>query len=465
MVDLPQHAGQIALIQSMMSGDFDFRDLFELQLLTPYWLGYSIILLLSQVTGIPIATKITVAIAVAAFPLSADRFLRSQNGNPYWSWLFIPCSFGFAFEWGFLNFLIAIPLGFLFLSRVSRLTADHTTKDVLALALWCHLLFLAHVLVLILFTLIATLLRHDSNHRVWFKRLLPFFSITPLFSIWFALKILNGEDTQGSGPWGLGYHRVFEFFPNMVALPPSINFVLPSILISTIGLIGYKINLNIPKTGPFLVYLILMLIGPNFLFGTFFVYNRFSHIGLPLLLLAATRNSGGVGNIKFSKIRKYAQLAIIPLSVTLIAYHCTKIISFSNESAGFRSIIEDMSSEQRVLGLVFSRNSPYFTAPVYLHFPVWYQAEKKGVVDFNFAYFFPQVVRYKLEARPPADPNFVWMPHTFSWRDFEHIQYEYFLVKHPDDISAHLFPENKVELLKASDDWRLYKRITNTDVP
>jgi hypothetical protein len=459
MVDLPQHAGQIALIKSLMSNDFAFESFFEFQLLTPYWLGYSIILALSYIVDITLATKLTVALAMMAFPISADRFLRSQHGNPIWSWLFIPTSYGFAFEWGFLNFLIATPIGFFFLSKVSSLKENIDKKDLLQLIAWCHFLFLAHVLVLVVFLLIGTLILHNRNPRTWFKRVGPFFCIAPLFLIWFSLKILNGTDAQGTGPWDLGIHRALELFPNMVALPPALNFVLPSILICAAGLIGGKLTFSIPKFGPFVLYLLLMLIGPNFLFGTYFVYNRFTHIGLPLLLLAATPYTNSHAESNQRPTKKYFQLLIIPLSILLIGYHSAKIISYSKESASFSKIIESIPANQRILGLVFMKNSTYFTAPTYLHYPVWYQSEKGGVADFNFAYFYPQIVRYKIDQRPPSDPNFVWFPHTFDWNTFSPFNYSYFLVKHTENLSAQLFPDRAVKLVIRSGDWWLFENL------
>lgn len=454
MVDLPQHAGQIALIKSVVHSSFSFGHLFEMQILTPYWLGYSIVLALSYVFGITAATKITVALALAAFPISVDRFMQSQNGNPYWSWLFIPVSYGFAFEWGFLNFLVAIPIGFFFLERVSRLGSDYKTKDIIHLAIWCHVLFLAHALVLVVFLAIATLLRHDSNPRIWFRRIAPFFSIAPIFLIWFIIKIIKGSDTQGAGPWGLGLHRLTELFPNMVALPPTKSFMVFSVFICMAAIVGTKINLSSKKLGPFIVYLFLMLVGPNFLFGTFFVYNRFTHIGLPLFLLAFTSNKTEIH--EQTKI-KYVNLLVVSISLILFGYHSAKMSAYSNESLSFQKIVDYIPPDKRILSLVFTRNSDFYAAPVYLHYPVWYQAEKRGVVDFNFAYFFPQVIRYKEEMRPPSDPNFVWFPHMFDWDNFEKFQYSYFIVKHPDDLSQKLFPRNEAELVEKSGDWRLYK--------
>jgi len=455
MVDLPQHAGQIALFELMLSDNFEFGKLLEVQWLTPYWLGYTILYLLSKPFGIVLACKITVALALAGFPLSADRFLRSQNGNPYWSWLFIPVAYGFAFEWGFLNFLIAIPLGFLFLSSVKPLAAHHTRKELIAVILWCHLLFLAHVLVLAFFISTAALLLYSKDIKTWLRRLAPLFSIAPLFSLWFISKIIGQSETQGSGPWGLGTHRFWEFFPSMLALPHTAHFIIASILICTLAAFtGNTSRPTLNKVAPFGLYIVLMLVGPNYLFGTFFVYNRFSYIGLPLFLLIFTSDSQPSPR---ESSRRFLNPICIALAMILTSYHAVKIIVYAKESKPFQETLAHAEEGKRVLGLVFSRDSAYFSAPIYLHYPVWYQATKQGLVDFSFASFFPQVVRYKRDSLPPADPNFVWIPHTFHWDEHAPYQYTYFLVKHPLDVSQHLFPNNEAKLITNSGDWWLYE--------
>lgn len=461
MVDLPQHAGQTALFDLMLSDDFEFGNLLEIQWLTPYWLGYTILYLLSKPFGIALACKITVAVALAGFPLSADRFLRSQNGNPYWSWLFIPAAYGFAFEWGFLNFLIAIPLGFLFLASIKPLASHHTTKETIAVVLWCHLLFLAHVLALVFFISSAALLLYSKDIKTWLRRLAPLFSIAPLFILWFISKIIGQSETQGTGPWGLGPHRFWEFFPNMLALPHKIHFIIASMLICALAFFAaptHRPTLN--KAAPFALYTVFMLIGPNYLFGTFFVYNRFSYIGLPLLLLMFTSDSQPTPS---ESKRRLLNSICVAIAMILTSYQAAKIISYAEESRPFQETIAHTEKGKRVLGLVFSRGSAYFSAPVYLHYPVWYQASKQGLVDFNFASFFPQVVRYKQDSLPPADPNFVWMPHTFQWHIHEKYGYTYFLVKYPQDISQNLFPNQEAELIANAGDWWLYKNAKDKD--
>ncbi len=80
-------------------------------------LGYLLLYALALVMPITVATQLLVSAAVVAIPLLTGRLLRAAGADERWRWLAIPCSFGFAFYWGFLSFIVAAPLALLFLIR------------------------------------------------------------------------------------------------------------------------------------------------------------------------------------------------------------------------------------------------------------------------------------------------------------------------------------------------------------
>ncbi len=71
-----------------------------------------------------------------------------------------------------------------------------------------------------------------------------------------------------------------------------------------------------------------------------------------------------------------------------------------------------MAPEKKLLTLIFDPTGYTLTTPyTYVHFGSWYQAQKKGWSDFNFAWFHPQIVRYKPETAPKLiKPGFEWEP-------------------------------------------------------
>ena len=55
-----------------------------------------------------------------------------------------------------------------------------------------------------------------------------------------------------------------------------------------------------------------------------------------------------------------------------------------------------------------------FALPVYMHFPAWYAATGRGIVDFNFADFISQMVRYRKDAGPRITEELAWYPDRSS---------------------------------------------------
>jgi hypothetical protein len=90
---------------------------------------------------------------------------------------------------------------------------------------------------------------------------------------------------------------------------------------------------------------------------------------------------------------------------------------------------------------------------------VWYQARHQGLVDFNFADFLPQMVRYRRDAGPRMTDFLGWYPAEFQWQANGGGGYDYFIVKAPLDISEAIFKEKRsaVTLVERSGWWWLYR--------
>ncbi len=147
MVDLPQHAAQIYLWQHYDDPTQGLAQDYVLNWFTPYLGGYTLVRLAACVLPILQAIKLVVTLAVLAFPLSLHRLLRETGGDRWWSLLGYPMAFGFSFYWGFLNYLVALPVGMLFLVAALGFAREPTWRRGGAFAAIGVLLCLCHVLV------------------------------------------------------------------------------------------------------------------------------------------------------------------------------------------------------------------------------------------------------------------------------------------------------------------------------
>jgi hypothetical protein len=70
-------------------------------------------------------------------------------------------------------------------------------------------------------------------------------------------------------------------------------------------------------------------------------------------------------------------------------------------------VLDSVQPGQRALALVFDPGSEAARNPyVYQHYASWYQAERQGLVDFNFAWFPPQIVRFRTGHLPSVGTGF-----------------------------------------------------------
>jgi hypothetical protein len=70
---------------------------------------------LSVPFGIVMAVKLIVAGSLSLFVWAAARFCIRMGVPSVWIWMLLVLPYGVAFQWGFLYFIVAAPLGFLFL--------------------------------------------------------------------------------------------------------------------------------------------------------------------------------------------------------------------------------------------------------------------------------------------------------------------------------------------------------------
>ena len=96
---------------------------------------------------------------------------------------------------------------------------------------------------------------------------------------------------------------------------------------------------------------------------------------------------------------------------------------------------------------------------VYMHYPLWYQAEKHGLVDSNFALLLPQVVRFKSKFMTAARMDFDWYPDKFNWVKHQGYLYRYFFVRNSKPLPVSFFDNQqcKVNLVKSAGSWQLYE--------
>src|SRR3954462_506670 len=157
MLDLPQHAAQVALLHDLALGQSKWHSLVYVNYFTPYFAGYAPALLLSFVMPVLAALKLMFTVAYLGFVAACVALRRELGGDARLDWLFIPSFFGIVFMIGLYTFMIAAPLGVLFMVLALRHARNPTLRMGLFLLVADLALFFAHGLVFLFANMVGGL--------------------------------------------------------------------------------------------------------------------------------------------------------------------------------------------------------------------------------------------------------------------------------------------------------------------
>ena len=462
-VDIPQHAGQLAAFYAVEHGTFPFGNLFRINWFNPYWIGYACILLIHTFLGLSTSIKIVAWLALVALPLSVSYTLKAYKTDPRLCLLVLPTLFGFSFQWGFLNFYIAAPLAIFFLGFFYKSLNDTSKNTLIAIGLFINVIFFAHALIWA-FTMAASFLLCLLTTSIgWEKRKLKIYSMLSsliLFVLWYR----NTVPSSIHGMYGLvimdyGIDRFYGVLNSIGLRDKKTNLILLSLIFLAPGFFGYSFSRVKEKYIPLALVLMIMIFVPSEILDIAFLYQRFSIFLIPSYLLVIERTHDN------QRKKSYVKYAFILYGTTLILFYWImwgEFLEFQQESKGFTAILEQMKPNQRVLMLEVNNQCNCFNAPVFLHFPVWYQANKNGMVDFNTGVAYSALMRLKHVDTPANIPGIEWNPLMFNYSFFRPDIYSYYIVRSHPAFLGYLFRNSHqhVHLIQERNGWWLYKNDT-----
>lgn len=429
MADLPQHAGQVAILKSFIVGDTSapwFDDI-TINYFTTYWIAYFLAVVLSFMMPVNYAVNTVVGLAFLLFVLSFSLLRKKFNGTNTLDWILLPCFFGFSYIWGFITFILAIPIGVWLIYENLKLLECRNNKSNIKILLLGILLYFSHILVFLFCCLIASLMTlvNKDSIKEKIKQLKPFYILALLIPLFF----LNSDffTTNGLGQYfdanyqnyyyGLMDVRLYrlQLYPwtiyNDLKVPLDVFtivfFILPFFM-------GCKLTKDLKRYVPLVIFLLAWFLFPEQAAKTSFIYHRFAIFLFPFYILIFERKTDKFNNIEIKPIF-VCSCIWIGISLFILRLPIVDLIDFNNEVNGFKSLLDKTPEKKRVLSLVYDPSSDENArrTDVYISFPSWYQALKGGWVDFNFAWFPPQVIRYKVDKIPEDRPGFVWNPEKF----------------------------------------------------
>ena len=472
MVDLPQHAAQIMLLKDLLLDQSPWAEYFRINWFTPYILGYGVALPLSFLMPITVVLKLMLSVAYIAFVWLCIKLRQSFQADPRLDWLFLISFFGFAYKWGFFTFLVASPLGLWLILLANNYSKEQSSKNAFAVLGVGLLTVMSHGLVFV-FAIsvgISMLFVRVRGLRSFAKVAWPFLILISVLAAYFLFNqrfsAAMPNNLSSAIKWGFSWKRFLQPLFFMVT-PVASTYAMAPLVACVSGLlcIPWLLRMQINWRNhlsliPFCVAALIMLIVPNYAFSTALLYQRFSLFLLPAYAwlfispIALSNKNGFSENV-------FPVVLMMIFTWTILGIHTLRTWEFGKETQGIDRLISKLDPGQRGLAMVLNPGSEADNnINVYAHYPSWYQAEKHGLVDFNFAWFPPQIVRYKPEKLPAVAPGFEWNVDKFDWGKNHGANYDYFFVRQNKAKKLDLFSGATCPLIEiASDgDWTIYKK-------
>jgi hypothetical protein len=474
MIDLPQHAGQLALLKQMVTGDAPWAPLLQLDPFTPYYIGFGLALPLTFVMPVTAAMKTVLSLAYLAFVGLCVVLRRHFKAEARLDWLFLAPFFGFAFHWGLFTFLVASSLGLCLVWLADRHAQAPSLARGAAVSMLATVLLFSHGLVF-LFAMgvsgalmlargpgLAPRLRSMSALVLPTAALLLYYLARSRSEPAFGMPV-----TVPAVQWRQGIrHEVFAYALGLQWEP--LYALAGAAMLAAPWLMGLRPRLfdSSRAAVPMAVVAAVLLLAPSFVFETSFVYQRFPLFLYPAYAWMFALPQGSTGSGAWRPLASWALPVVV---LVLLAQVGWRIHRFGQEAADFDRVAERLEPRQRALSLVFDAASPAARSrSVYRHYTVWYQAEREGLVDFNFATTQPQILRYRVATRPPLGLGFPVAPASFDWQRHRGDDYRYFLVRTGGAGPVNMFPGAQCmpRLLATEGRWRAYERRTDcADAP
>ncbi|MGS0892883.1 hypothetical protein ACVBGC_10105 [Burkholderia stagnalis] len=472
MADLPQHAAQVATLHDLLLGRSPWAPLLRINLFTPYLLGYGAATVLSFAMPVTTAFKVVLTLSFHGFVASYVALRRRLGADPRLDWLCVPGFFGFAYEYGLYSYLVAVPVAMIFLRLALDYAEQPSTRRGIVLTLVNLALFFSHGLIFVLANGIGGLFLLVRQYRALPRALRVVWPYAALALVTVLYTVLHREvDLAPMYPFktiwtGNPLLRLFAATVYTWGIDADFR-ALPAFLLLAAAplLLGSRVNRDAAARVPAIVMAVVWFGVPMFAINTFFLFPRFALFLFPFyaLMFRAPAHSDA-GRVRTPWFALAIQALLAAICTGFVVQQGVRALRFADESADFEIVANAIEPTQRALAMVVDKASVAARNPVvYENYPVWYQAEHRGFVDFNAAWFPPQIVRFRLDRLPGVGPSDVApqpLYRHFDWQRHQGHLYRYFFVRAetplPDTFFAN--PDCRVVRVKTAGEWSVYEK-------
>jgi hypothetical protein len=419
--DLPTHLAILRVVHSYGDPFYGFRKDFQLNLLhTQYLLYYLIGSLLAYLLGVMKANVALMCLYLGGTVLAMRDLLRVLRKDERLAIFTLPLLVNVMFLFGFLPFLLGIPVCLLALSNAIRHIERSTRKTAIVLGGFALALFVLHLFPFALFAIGFIALFPWTRPSAWFRTALPVVPAALLALAWMAtsetghssMKTLTNPGA-GVAPCDAAIQAIPQWSINVFRDPTDEGyFVLAGLAaLAAVALAQGDRDRSNPASRAYalvpIVCVVLYFTTGEYVGDVWLFAQRFPVLalitGVPLLRMP----TGGRG------LLVTALAAAVGLGA--IANVCRHFIQFEREEVGdFDEALAQMAPARRVAGLIYDKGSTVVNLAPFLHYVSYYQAEKGGVIQFSNANIKYSPFHFKPDRFPPqgqpARLRWEWTP-------------------------------------------------------
>ncbi len=479
MQDAWQHLALVDVIHHYDDPGSMYPDYFVLpQSPRPNLVYYYLTHLVGFVTpSLEVANKVVISLYLLAFPASFLALLRALGRSRWLAFFAFPVTYNAFFFYGFLSFLLGIPVLFAGLAAYRRFLDGPWAarpRDGLWAAVLLVLAFFTHAHVFLLFCLLAGVLwlLHPGSREDRVFRLVPFIPALVFFVPWFVVFFL--EQTPSFS--GRAFGSVEDFF--------GPKYYSPSYVLSTFyRFVGDHFRDDLDDL-LFLLWVLAALVlmmfrrAPEARRGS-----RLAALDLEVLTLVLAASVlvlpehieaqsivslrhvffavlFFVGWLGLREAPRRVGVAVVAALVALQAGTVANLVrgfrAFDRELDDYPSLFERADGGKRLLRVTYNQESAVVPYGAYWHTQFFYTFLKGGIADMQFAEYPHNPIQYRPGMVPPKPPPEFWK--SKAWRYFDYI-----LVRRGS--SPHLSPvADRLDRVAEVSNWVLY-RVADEPLP
>jgi hypothetical protein len=444
MVDLPQHAAQISICAHLHDPQYGFADYFELHYFTPYLAVYGLATIFAKWTSVLVALKLVISLCVLALPASLVIFFKQTAVSRWWALLGFSLAYGYSFGWGFLNFMLGVPVTFVYLAVIIGYARAPDLVRGAGVAMFTLALFTVHALLLLFCPMIAALIivADVRDHRSFFAHVSPLLIPLPIGIVW---SLLDRHQVHQPLTWGLGADRIYALFELSEC---DKTLVVVAAILASAAIVALRRREDDTRLAwlPYAATVAVVLLCPVMLFGAAKIAPRFNVFLLPFLIMWLR-----------PVCPRLMRGAIVVSVVAWMALLTVRFASFDRDARDYDVVEASIAPRSRLRPIIFLPTEDDFP---FLHFPVWTQARKGGIAGFSFASNFA-VARYRSGAPRFMVTGQEWQAPQFDWRREAPQRYDYYVVRSESSgaaLTRRLFEGagDSVTLIAEEGKWHVY---------